>query len=95
MKVSAFQVAADEGDDEVFIFAESEIEALEIYVKWHKDAYGKSALNPVVSTYPRSRFIGEMRSLQTEMDQGIKGLAGWTVEAGWHIYPWDSQFAGE
>ena len=95
MTVTAFQVAADEGDDEVFIFAESEIEALEIYVKWHKDAYGKSALNPVVSTYPRSRFIGEMRSLQTEMDQGIKGLAGWTVEAGWHIYPWDSQFAGE
>lgn len=95
MKILVFKVEVEEGDDEVFIFAENDQEAVYIYLTWHHDAYGNFPSCPTIKPHLRSYLRGELKTLREEMDQGKKGLSGWTADAGWHIYPPDHQLAGE
>lgn len=75
---------------EVMLFARSIEEAIQLYLDWHGPVHHPYTIRP----FSRWTLTGEQTTLREEMDLGMVGVAGWSSEGGYHIYPVDHELAG-
>jgi hypothetical protein len=84
----------DDGLDQLLVFAHDPTQAIQIYFDWRehwKKPHGPATIKPV----SRWLLLGPQTVLREQMDIGYIGIAGWSPNEGWGIYPFDHELAGE
>jgi hypothetical protein len=88
-----------ESDDDIGgdaeLFAHSLADAIQLYIDWYEEAFGRCKHAYTIVPQSRWLLVGEKALLRAEMDLGCTGVAGRTLQDGWHIFPFDHQMAGE
>jgi len=96
-RVRSFEVRVQMDDRwnlAVMVFAESIEEAVQLYIDHCELNGGRVDHAYRVTEFSRWQLGGERRVLREQMDLGMTGVAGWSSERGWAIYPPGHELAG-
>ncbi|MFM6828837.1 MAG: hypothetical protein ACKOVA_00655 [Novosphingobium sp.] len=80
------------GGVDALVFARDANHALELYLVYRGG--NEAGTQITIREFSRWTLTGGHTRLREEMDMGTFGVAGWTPETGWKIYPPDHDLAG-